>query len=498
MTSMPTFTTTTSSWPSFLIGGLYASGLFVIAPLSTAYQFCPDEGYEVMKALLLADGHILYSDIWSDQPPVHTAVLAGVFRVFGPSILAARLVTLVCTGLLVGMYFDIVRRLSGPAVAGISIGLLTLSQHFCQQAVSATIIIPAWTFSIGSLWLLIRGTGSGRKSWLIASGIAMGLGFQTKIAAGLLTPTLIFLFLSQNRVHGDSHPAANKTWRSISTDVVIWAVAVGAAWLCVAGFYPNMSIDQLLGTHYSSQTWDTFSRDNTHGALVKAMKGDLSCWLLALGALLLSFWQRDCRSGLAVLFLLTTTFFHFVHRPYWWYYYINLGLPLCWLASIAWIELIRTTLNRKSLWLPRVAAFASCVGIAILSAYELDAKVDRILRETINRTPYDYEYTYEVANPSNRDQFIVTRNALRAFHSRARVPPELAVWSRKRVAAGKLSDEYLIQVISKRRPTFIDKNCLTARPQLRTFLDMSPTYRKTSRGYEIVPPSLVETPASTL
>ena len=70
----------------------------LLAPLRTALEFGMDDGFELMKGWLVSLGHPLYREVWNDQPPLHTEVLGLVFRLFGPSAYAARLLTLVCAG----------------------------------------------------------------------------------------------------------------------------------------------------------------------------------------------------------------------------------------------------------------------------------------------------------------------------------------------------------------------------------------------------------------
>ena len=51
-------------------------GVFVLlqsrVPLRTAVQIGADEGFEVAKVTLCLHGHKLYSEVWNDQPPLHT------------------------------------------------------------------------------------------------------------------------------------------------------------------------------------------------------------------------------------------------------------------------------------------------------------------------------------------------------------------------------------------------------------------------------------------
>src|SRR4029453_15869881 len=82
-----------------------------VAGGSRIYEFGPDEGFNLMKAALVASGFSLYSEIWSDQPPVLTFILASVQRVFPFDVKAARAVVLAFSGLLLWSLFCSIRRL---------------------------------------------------------------------------------------------------------------------------------------------------------------------------------------------------------------------------------------------------------------------------------------------------------------------------------------------------------------------------------------------------
>ena len=59
-----------------------------------AFQYDTDEGLNLMKSLLQLRGRHLYSEIWSDQPPVFTYVLSGWFKLTGQNVNAARILVL--------------------------------------------------------------------------------------------------------------------------------------------------------------------------------------------------------------------------------------------------------------------------------------------------------------------------------------------------------------------------------------------------------------------
>jgi hypothetical protein len=61
---------------------------------SEVFQLNKDEGYNWAKARLVADGHELYDEIWSDQPPGLTWLLVGWSRLAGRGVPEARLFAL--------------------------------------------------------------------------------------------------------------------------------------------------------------------------------------------------------------------------------------------------------------------------------------------------------------------------------------------------------------------------------------------------------------------
>ena len=58
-------------------------------PLRTAVQIGADEGFELAKATLCLHGHKLYSEVWNDQPPLHTFLVTQIIKHVTPSILWA-------------------------------------------------------------------------------------------------------------------------------------------------------------------------------------------------------------------------------------------------------------------------------------------------------------------------------------------------------------------------------------------------------------------------
>ena len=75
-------------------------------PLATAVKIGADEDYELSKAVLCLSGHRFYTEVWNDQPPLHTFLVTVILKHFSPPVLDPRLLTTASTLLLLGCRRD--------------------------------------------------------------------------------------------------------------------------------------------------------------------------------------------------------------------------------------------------------------------------------------------------------------------------------------------------------------------------------------------------------
>jgi len=89
-----------SRWIGIAVPALFFITVFLFSHFQKVFQYDPDEGIAVMTALLHSKGHILYKEIWLDQPPFFVLLLSSFFKLFGPSVLLARSVVLALSSFL--------------------------------------------------------------------------------------------------------------------------------------------------------------------------------------------------------------------------------------------------------------------------------------------------------------------------------------------------------------------------------------------------------------
>lgn len=101
--------------------------VYTLLPLGSALELGGDEGFELTKGFLCSKGFKLYRDMWCDQPPLFTLILSLAFQVFGPSLLAARLIAAGFGLVLFAAFYGLVRQRSSTWAALTAFFLLIAS-----------------------------------------------------------------------------------------------------------------------------------------------------------------------------------------------------------------------------------------------------------------------------------------------------------------------------------------------------------------------------------
>ncbi|MCH2186177.1 hypothetical protein MK280_09920, partial [Myxococcota bacterium] len=122
------------------VGVILAAVAFAL-PLIRRGIILSDEGYLLQQSLDLLQGHVIYRDMDAFITPGMWFLLAGLFSVVEPSVIASRYLMLGTFAILSLTAYQIVRPISGVASALGAVGGLFI---FCVWA------FPAWTFAFYS------------------------------------------------------------------------------------------------------------------------------------------------------------------------------------------------------------------------------------------------------------------------------------------------------------------------------------------------------------
>jgi hypothetical protein len=217
-----------------------------------AFGLSNDEGAHLMWARLIVEGYPLYSETQAVQAPLFLEWVALAFRIGGQTIQAGRWAMLVGFGLLAGALSWLAHRAGGWRAALAALVLLGLAPLVFTFSRLVMAEVPATGLAVLALALLFVYLDRGRKAWLIASGLALGLSFITKALNPFIILPIGLLLLARSNlfgladVVGLSHPAG-WPWRTLLLAGLLWSlgclIPVGLIWLL---YDPVAMVDQLL------------------------------------------------------------------------------------------------------------------------------------------------------------------------------------------------------------------------------------------------------------
>ncbi len=443
---------------------LLAAFVFWQWPMVRQFAWKYDEGLELIKSDLLLQGHQLYREIWSDQPPLFTLVEAGGFVLFGHSVTVGRALVLACGLIGAAALGLLARRLAGRCAALAAVALLLALPHFQSLARTILIGMPAIALGVAALAVLLLAEGGAghRRGSLIVAGLLFAASLLIKaISAPMLLPAALLVLTGPDWGGG----LRRLRWR----DALVFGAAVALPVLAALAYYgPAGFAGQIVGTLVSARDSHEFSLAANWQELSAYMfqdKWGLSYLsLLAVGALGLGrlAMARRRRELLLLLLWLGGAFLALMlHIPLRRHEILLLMPPL--LAAVAsGLQAIGT-----ALWRWRVAGAAqrvvALVGVALVAWCGFT--VSAMMREDLASRTEELSFREEspdrqlalemIAAETAPGEVILTDDPMLAFKSGRAIPPTLAVPSYRRVEAGELTPDTLIALTQAANPGII-------------------------------------------
>ncbi len=164
---------------------------FSYYPFREKLQFNTDEGLNLMRSMLVAQGYPLYREVSSDQPPLFTHLLALLLRVAGFEVNPTRVLVLLFSTLLVWSSAQFLQITWGNLAAILFLPLVIVVPRYLNLSVSLMIGIPSIALaSVSMLFVLIWHKRKG-NIWLVLSGFMLALSVLIKLFTGFFVPILL-------------------------------------------------------------------------------------------------------------------------------------------------------------------------------------------------------------------------------------------------------------------------------------------------------------------
>lgn len=402
--------------------GLYAALVVVLHPYRGVFAFDPDEGINAIKALLVDRGYTLYTQIWSDQPPLFTHLLRLWFAVLGWDVDTGRMLVLLFAAVSVFALYDMTRLAAGHGAAVIACVMLAASAYFIRLSVSLMLGLPALALAVLALWALFQWQCGARRAWIAAAGALMGCALACKLATALLlVPFALWLALV-----GPRSPS-RRAWWPAAQWLVCTAMAAAVLLLLMVG---PRQLEALVDTHLAARSAPSLSRFGWRSLALTAYE-EWPLTLAGLGGYALTLYWRLRLAAAFALWAGVAAALLLSHAPVWYHHQLLLTVPHCAAGGIAVAELFRrdasaARVSARTLITLRIAAVALLGALALWAVFGA-----RRPATPLAGAPERVLATMRAFAPVTR--FVVANDPMYAFRAGYMVPPALAVLSTKRV-----------------------------------------------------------------
>ncbi len=449
------------SWPELawhiLSPLVYFVAMLAFSPYWDMFWIYSDEGFVLMKALLVSRGYPLYTQVWSDQPPLHTDLMALLFRLNGPGVFAARLLTLCFTCLLIWAVVQIVRRAwNNWAALAAALGLVFLPT-FPMLSIAALVGQPALALACVSLSGLIAWHQRRSEHFLILSGIAMGLSVLTKAFTGLVIPVfgIVLLIIEYS---SQPHP---KRLINIFKPALIWGFSTGLSILGLSLLLVGpANLGQLIQPHIAATQSSNYPPNEQLYSIWFYLKDAWPVLLLAIAGAVMAFHQRKMLMLYPAVWMVITALILSFYRPIWSHHQLLVTIPAAMLAGGAAAEglgwLVRKRHGGRKIHQDNILP-AVALGLLMLTlVVRLPDVVNQFQRtgDTLGepRAAYEDRVMRRINQYASDTHWMVTDLPMYAFRAGLLTPPDLAVISWKRLAAGDLTETDILETIHKLEP----------------------------------------------
>lgn len=432
-----------------------------------------DEGFELIKPFLCYKGFKLYSDIWNDQPPVSTVVLTYGFKMFGPTVLTARLIASAFGLMMVVSFHELVRRRSGEWSALIASVLLVTAPSVLLLSVS--VMLEGMMMALALLSALIVFIWGKRRLWFLlgVSGVFAGTALQTKMTTAVVLPAIFLelLLLTQAK--------PLKSWIKASVlPATVWSICLLVTFLLIGMTWGRGSLQTSWKSHTAASHVPGLDQPLDHKFEPKLLREHSEAVLAALVAIVLAWRQGRLREiAFPLTLLATASIIHAIHRPWWNYYYLHFAIPISWLAGWTISEFIcfvlklnqknRFTLSSAPTW----GLLALCVLVALPFAWA-ERRLEGIVKDLRTRpTIASNSIVRKMKEYQSRTEWVYSESGIYPFHAQLQAIPELAIIMPKRFWSGQITTTEIIETCQRKQPEMIVSPITVIHGDWRRFLN---------------------------
>jgi hypothetical protein len=451
---------------------LFVFIVFFFYPEFSQFQADSDEGIILMEAMLVDHGYSLYKDIWSDQPPLFPHLLAIEFRFVGYHVGFSRLIVLLFSAMLLWAGGRFLHRVWDRQTSILGMVMFLLLPGYLGLSAAVMIGLPSISFAMVAIWSIVEWHSKRKYGWLFISALFMGFSVLTKLFLGFLGPVICLGLLA-----GEYFYSGRKLKLSILLPPFIWGVIFSLILISAGIFWVGFdNLNQLWEMHLEAT--DLYTLDS-HYRINHYLGNALGFVFLGLIGIIDAFKARKWLTLYAFAWALLAYLLLLNHYPVWSHHQLYVTIPIVLLSAHPVVGAIRAFWNlgrQKISWSPaltlQIITLLCVVGVLLNRLPETVNKFNLSSSWEPNSGlgKWKQKLIDDISVYKDETNWIVTDVPMYAFRRGLMVPPELAVFSSKRLATGELNEVEIIHVIETYQP----EQVLIARfdlPDVREYLD---------------------------
>ena len=435
-------------------------GMLLFYPFRYRFEFDSDEGVNLIKAMMTLKGFRLYSEIWSDQPPVFNAMLSLWFRILGMSVNAGRVLVLGFSTVLLISATHYLQRFWGIAHAIFGMIAIITLPFYKTLSVSIMIGLPAITFAMISFVGFVRWYENKSNNWLIVSAIFLALSVMTKLWTGILAPIFFAGIFIKNTGLLQEKVRLRGWYRPLLTWALWFMAVIGLIIIFLVG--PTHA-PQLVNVHLAARETQQMQSVAEGIPMLSYLDDSIPLYFLSIAGLIVAIRTKKWHGLYLVVWAIAAYLLLSWNVPFWSHHQLLITIPAAMLGSVAMgtatVDLYMR-IRGSNLW--RLNALPSLL-IAILSIYFAVQRFPPTLRGFHLDLPniygsYDPEEKTEfeivaiMSNYADKTNIVFTDKPMYAFRSGLPVHPYLAVMTKKRYSTGQPSQEEIRVILEETKP----------------------------------------------
>ncbi len=416
----------------------------MLVPLGSAIKLGADEDYELSKVLLFIKRFHFYSEVWVDQPPLYTWLLAGIVQHTGFSVFGARLITVCLALLLLGSLFRLALNLGNLRTAVLAVLLVIAAPGFLELASSCMVEVPTLTFVVAAFAVLSH-PGRYRFPWLeLGAGILFGIALQMKLIAVIYLPLTVLLLWLKHRLN----------LKQLFFSSFMIGITAGLTFLvlnALTGCSLGLQLQQSWASHFSGAKSFEYGSPSEHAfdPMLLLRNWDVVVPALMCTIILLS--QLRSRSPLlfALGWLSLSLAIVSTHRPWWACYYLHNAIPLGWCAAIT-LDMAFTWAHSQRSRIALVAIYLVVAGTWMGMRSYLEIMSMRHSPKLFNSLVLSRIHRYQPFT-----KYMFTSEEIYSFHAGIPMPPQLAQMTLKRFWSGDMTNAKMAAELAEIKPGVI-------------------------------------------